>query len=98
MIKMSDGNAQPPLKSVHTTTLPQLRQQGGCSFLVSTYQAGKLIVARSDGNQLNTHFRNFDTVMGVAVDRGRLALGTRLHVWEFHNQAEVARQLTPVGK
>lgn len=86
------------LRSVHTTTLPQLLRQAGCSFLVSTYQAGKLIVVRADGEVANTHFRNFDTPMGLAFDRGRLAIGTRLSVQEFHNQPEVAQKLEPTDK
>ena len=87
-----------PLRSVHTTSLPQLMRQGGFSFLVSTYQAGKLIVVRADGEVANTHFRNFDTPMGLAYHRGRLAVGTRLDVQEFHNQQEVARKLEPADK
>ncbi|HEX3147434.1 MAG TPA: TIGR03032 family protein [Gemmataceae bacterium] len=100
---MADEVAEPkpeaePLRSVHTTTLPQLLNQGGFSFLVSTYQAGKLIVVRADGDVANTHFRTFETPMGLAFDRGRLAIGTRLDVREFHTQAEVARQLEPTDK
>jgi uncharacterized protein (TIGR03032 family) len=87
-----------PLRSVHTTSLPQLLKQGAFSFLVSTYQAGKLIVVRADGDVANTHFRAFETPMGLAFDRGKLAIGTRLEVREFHNQGEVARQLEPVDK
>ena len=87
-----------PLKSVHTTTLPELLHKGGLSLLVSTYQAGKLIVVRADGDVANTHFRNFNTPMGVAFDRGRLAVGTKVKVWEFHNQPPVARQLEPKDK
>jgi uncharacterized protein (TIGR03032 family) len=73
-------------------------RQGGFSFLVSTYQAGKLIVVRADGDVTNTHFRTFDTPMGLAYDRGRLAIGTKLDVREFHNQPEVARKLDPPDK
>lgn len=87
-----------PLRSVHTTTLSQMLRQGGFSFLVSTYQAGKLIVVRADGDVTNTHFRTFDTPMGLAYDRGRLAIGTKLDVREFHNQPEVARKLDPPDK
>ena len=36
--------------------------------------------------------------MGVAYDRGRLAIGTHVHVWEFHNQPPVAPTLEPAGK
>jgi uncharacterized protein (TIGR03032 family) len=95
---MTDDAPLAQLQSVHTTTLPDLLRQAGISVLVSTYQAGKLIVVRSDGERANTHFRNFDTPMGLAFDRGRLAIGTKLHVWEFHDQPEVARQLEPAGR
>ncbi|HKB05522.1 MAG TPA: TIGR03032 family protein [Gemmataceae bacterium] len=96
---MTEPAAPPePLRSVHTTTLPRLLHQVGISLLVSTYQAGKLIVVRADGDMANTHFRNFDTPMGLAFDRGRLAVGTKVHVWEFHDQPEVARRLDPPGR
>jgi len=96
---MAETPADPnPLRSVHTTTLSQMLKQGGFSFLVSTYQAGKLIVVRAEGDVTNTHFRTFDTPMGVAFDRGRLAIGTRLDVREFHNQPEVARKLDPADR
>ncbi|MEO5626350.1 MAG: hypothetical protein ABIQ70_10125, partial [Dokdonella sp.] len=37
------------LASVHTTNFPDLlRQLGGC-LVVSTYQAGKLVILRPDG-------------------------------------------------
>ncbi|HKB01476.1 MAG TPA: TIGR03032 family protein [Gemmataceae bacterium] len=86
------------LRSVHTTTLPDILQRAGLSLLVSTYQAGKLIVVRADGDVVNTHFRNFDTPMGVAHDRGRLAVGTKVHLWEFHDQKDVARRLDPADR
>src|SRR5262245_47937699 len=95
---MTDENSKAQLQSVHTNTLPDLLHQAGLSILVSTYQAGKLIVVRADGERANTHFRNLDTPMGLAFDRGRLAIGTKLHVWEFHDQPDVARQLEPAGR
>src|SRR5262245_17284490 len=96
--RMTEAAQPDPLRSVHTTTLVQLLTQGGMSFVVSTYQAGKLIVVRATGDVVNTHFRNFNTPMGVAFDRGRLAIGTKVQVWEFHNQPAVAPKLEPAGK
>src|SRR5688572_17119245 len=96
---MSDATgATESLQSVHTTTLVELLTQGGFSFLVSTYQAGKLIVVRADGAEVNTHFCTFNTPMGLAFDRGRLAVGTNVHVWEYHDQPAIARTLEPAGK
>jgi uncharacterized protein (TIGR03032 family) len=87
-----------PLRSVHTAGLPLLLHQLGASVLVTTYQAGKLVVLRPDGDALNTHFRSFQKPMGLAVAGDRLALGTALEVWEYHNLPAVARRLEPPGK
>jgi hypothetical protein len=53
-----------PLRSVHTTNFPAILDQLGSSLLVTTYQAGKLVVVRSDGGVINTHFRAFNKQWG----------------------------------
>jgi uncharacterized protein (TIGR03032 family) len=88
----------PPLRSIHTTSFGPLLGELGLSVLVTTYQAGKLVVLRqNDAGTLNTHFRTFPRPMGLAVHGDRLALGTALEVWEFHNLPAVARNLEPAG-
>jgi uncharacterized protein (TIGR03032 family) len=86
------------LRSVHTTTFPELLNQLGISLLVSTYQAGKLIVLRDQDGTLNTHFRAFAMPMGMAVQGDKLALGTKLQVWEFRNQPEACGKLEPADR
>ena len=83
----------PPLRSVHTTSFPRLLSEAAASVLVTTYQAGKLVMLRNDGGVLNTHFRNFAKPMGLAVAPGRLALGTSVEIWEFHNVPAVCPRL-----
>jgi uncharacterized protein (TIGR03032 family) len=87
-----------PLRSVHTANFPSLLDALGLSLLVTTYQAGKLVVLRADDGQLNTHFRSFRKPMGLAVDGDRLAIGTALDICEFHNLPAVARRLQPQDK
>jgi len=88
------GAATPdPLRSVHTSNLPAILDQLGISILVTTYQAGKLVMLRSDGHVLNTHFRMFEKPMGLAVDPHRVAVGTSMQVWEFHNIPAVCEKL-----
>ena len=82
-----------PLRSVHTTSFPELLDQVGASVLVTTYQAGKLVVLRNDGGVLNTHFRNLSKPMGLAVRGGRLAVGCNVDIWEFHNVPAVCAKL-----
>jgi uncharacterized protein (TIGR03032 family) len=88
----------PPLRSVHTTTFAEILERFGISLLVTTYQAGKLVLLRADGGVVNTHFRSFPKPMGLAVQGNRLAIGTALEVWEYHNVPAVAARLEPAGK
>jgi uncharacterized protein (TIGR03032 family) len=94
----SEPRAAPPLRSVHTSTFPALLDELHISLLVTTYQAGKLVMLRADGGTLNTHFRGFQKPMGLAVDGDRLAIGTGLEIWEYHNVPAVARRLEPRGR
>jgi uncharacterized protein (TIGR03032 family) len=86
-----------PLRSVHTANFSPILQELGASVLVTTYQAGKLVMLRPDGERLNTHFRGFSKPMGLAVDGDRLAIGTSIEIWEYHNAPAVARRLAPAG-
>src|SRR5262249_44098311 len=79
-----NGTADPgPLHAAHTANFPALLRQLGASLLVTTYQAGKLVVVRDEGDHLNTHYRAFQSPMGLALADGgaKLALGTTLQVW-----------------
>jgi hypothetical protein len=71
----------------------------GASLLVTTYQAGKLVMVRAEGDHLNTHYRTFKSPMGLALTNGgaKLAIGTTLQVWEFRDHPDVARRLDPPG-
>jgi uncharacterized protein (TIGR03032 family) len=87
------SDTQHDLASVHTSSFTELLHKAGVSVAITTYQAGKLILARAVGDVTNTHFRSFDKPMGMATDGRRLALGTDSHLWCFHNiPAAAAKQ------
>ena len=85
------------LRSVHTSNLPALFAQWQISLVVSTYQAGKVILVRNDHGVLNTHFRTFAKPMGIAADQARLTIGGANTVWFYRNMPAVAPKLEPVG-
>lgn len=87
-----------PMRSVHTANFPQILEQLGVSLLVTTYQAGRLVVVRADGGVLNTHFRLFPKPMGLALAPHRLAIGCEMEIREFHNVPAVAGKLEPKGR
>src|ERR1700678_275686 len=67
-----------PLRAAHTPNFPALLRQLGASLLVTTYQAGKLVMVRDEGDHLNTPFRAFQAPMGMAYSGDRLAIGTKI--------------------
>ncbi len=86
-----------PFHYVYSPGLPALLESMGATLLVSTYQAGKLVVVRSVQGRLSTLLRSYEQAMGLAVDERRLAIGTRSQVWFFRNAPDIAVQLEPVG-
>jgi len=56
-----------PLRGAHTAKFSALLGELGASLLVTTYQAGKLVMVRDDGGHLNTHYRTFASPMGLAL-------------------------------
>ncbi|NND81681.1 MAG: TIGR03032 family protein [Gammaproteobacteria bacterium] len=85
------------LSSQHTTTFPQLLKQANASLVVSTYQAGKLILLRAQENSLNTHFVSLPKPMGVAFANGRLSVGSGHQVIDYFNMANVGPKVEPVN-
>ncbi|QDV36430.1 TIGR03032 family protein [Tautonia plasticadhaerens] len=87
-----------PLASVHTANFPALLDELGVSLALTTYQAGRLVFVRSEGDRLNTHFRSFDRPMGMATLGDRLAVGCGVQVWEFRDVPAVAAKVDPPGR
>ena len=55
----------------YSSNLPQVLQQLNISLAFTSYQAGRLMVVRSDGQQLDVNFKSFPRPMGlVATDEG----------------------------
>jgi uncharacterized protein (TIGR03032 family) len=87
-----------PLRSKHTASFPALLDQLGISLVVTTYQAGKLVVVRADAGGLNTHFRDLARPMGLAADATRLAVGAAQEIRQYRNMVPVCRRLEPPGR
>src|SRR5207253_2025149 len=81
----------------HSRNFPRVLEHLGVSLLVSTYQAGKLFVVGARQGELALSFHNFEKAMGIAVQGGRIAVGTRNQIWSLRNAPEIAPQLEPAG-
>lgn len=83
-----------------SNNLPRILEHFGLSVLVSTYQAGKVVVIDGVDERVSLEFHSFDRPMGVAVDEAlsRLAVATRDSIWIANNESLIARQLPePAG-
>jgi uncharacterized protein (TIGR03032 family) len=77
-------------KASFTSNLPELFDELGISLLLTTYQAGKVILISSDGTVMSQLLRDFDRPMGVALQDDMLALALRLNVIIFRNDKGLA--------
>jgi uncharacterized protein (TIGR03032 family) len=83
----------------YSRNLAPLLTQLGASLVVSTYQAGKLVVVGVDEQgALALSFHNFERAMGVAVRPDRLAVGTLAQLWFLRSAPEIAPRLAPAGR
>lgn len=69
-----------------------LSQLGG-SLVVTTYQAGKVVLLGWRGDRLSVLMRQFTKPMGLAVSAGRIALATKEEITIFANAPLLARDL-----
>lgn len=94
----TEDNSPAPLRSKHTANFPALLEQLNISLLVTTYQAGKLVLFRTDGDKINTHFRDMPRPMGLAADHTRLAVGAAREIRHYRNLTPVCRRLEPTDR
>jgi len=96
---------QPPrysereVKFEHSNNLPQILSHLRGTLLVSTYQAGKLVVlgTQVDGG-LAMSFHNFERAMGIAVGTDRIAVGAQRMIWQLRRAREIGPQVEPAGR
>src|SRR3954469_4074743 len=66
--------------------------EAGVSLLVSSYQAGKLVVIGTDQGKLTLSFHNFEQAMGLALSSDMLEVRTPHQVWLPASEAGMAKQ------
>ncbi len=81
------------LKVRYCEAFPELLSSLRATLFVTTYQAGKLVVVRSDAGKLSLCCRSFRRAMGLDVDARRMALVARREVWLLHNAPQVIGSL-----
>ena len=90
-------SAPEAFSSVHTTSFPAILRELRSSILVTTFQAGRVILLRPQGDVLNTHFLALHRPMGLAADHERIFVGAHSSVHEYRNVPALASRLDPPG-
>jgi len=83
--------------SVHTQNFPALLRELRSSLLVTTFQAGRVILMRPRDASINTHFVALPRPMGLAADRERLFVGAHRSVHEYRNLPAASARVDPPG-
>jgi len=82
-----------PFSCTYNPQLPELLNQLGCTILISTYQAGKVIcLSAVDDNKLVQLPRNFQKPMGIALsdDGQKIAIATKDNIQITKNSKQLA--------
>ncbi len=88
-----DKSKEIGLNSVYTSNLTDILKQLKISLVISTYQAGKLIIVRPEDNAINTHFISINKPMGVYADGERIYVGARQEILGYKNIPAVASKI-----
>src|SRR5215471_21521219 len=81
----------------HSLNLAPLLEHLRVTLLVSTYQAGKLVVVGPKDGKPEFSFHSFERAMGVAVCPDRLAVGARTQIWLLRSAPDIAARLADRG-
>ena len=87
-------NIPAPFSCTHTPNFPELLQKMGCTVLISTYQAAKVVmIGAKDENHLIQLPRTFKKAMGIAIDESqqKMAIATKDEVILTINSSELAQ-------
>ncbi len=72
-----------------TDSFRELLTLGQCNLLVTTYQAGQVVMVRPQQAGVNTHFMAFERPMGIARRNNEFAIGGANSITTFRNLAAV---------
>jgi uncharacterized protein (TIGR03032 family) len=81
----------------HSAQFVPILRHLGCSLLVSTYAAGKVVSVGVDADGLSLGFSNFQQAMGIAIGPRGLAVGGPNLIWLLRDAGPLAARIEPAG-
>lgn len=77
----------------HSSNLPALLERLDIALAFTSYQAGRLMLVRSHGGQLDVNYTSFPRPMGLTVTRDSLTLGIFTQVLKFQREDGLLEQI-----
>jgi uncharacterized protein (TIGR03032 family) len=91
MSKPDHNTVLPPFTCTHTKKVSELLHQLNCTLVLSTYQAGKVILVNAQyPDRINMLPRNFPKAMGIAVEGNKMAVATKDEVIKLVDSPQLA--------
>jgi len=70
----------------YTENIPALLKKLNIALAFTSYQAGRLMLVRSDGESLDVNFKSFKRPMGLVANEDGLTLGVFTQIINFHRE------------
>ena len=70
----------------YTDNIPAILKKLNVSLAFTSYQAGRLMIVRSDGENLDVNFKSFERPMGLAATENGITLGIFTQVVNFERE------------
>ena len=94
---MDSSDSQIRIPFQYTPVLPEILSHLNASLVVSTYQAGKVLVIGVHDQKLQVSFMDFEQPMGIAVGHDRIAIGSKSEIQFFKASHGAACTVEPRG-
>ncbi len=90
-----DSTPSREVRHEYALNLPRILEHLRSSLLVSTYQAGKVVVVGAGAQGLELSYHNFEKATGIAVRPRAVAVGAQATIWHLRDDPNLARQIEP---
>ncbi|MFO0940863.1 MAG: TIGR03032 family protein [Pirellulales bacterium] len=88
---------QTAVRYEHSPDFPSILEYLQASLIITTYQAGQVVVVGVEKGNLQFSFHAFNQPMGVAVGREQIAIGTRREIQILRAAQDIAKRIEPAG-
>ncbi len=77
----------------YSDNLPKILKQLNISLAFTSYQAGRLMFLRSDGDTLDVNFKSFHRPMGLSANKEGMTLGVFSEIINFQREDGLLKQI-----